>query len=622
MNLRTRIVVFSILVVLIVSIVSYTLIVTIVSNSFSDLEEVYTIKSVQRALHALDDDINYLNTTVTDWAFWDDTYAFAENPSQLYIKANLNDETLIQLALNLIVLANSSGQIVFAKALDLNTRSQITLPIQEYLKPDSLLLTHTSLENVTSGIVLLSDSPMLISSHPILTSKGEGPNHGTLIMGRYIDDAVIKKLEDRVQLPIALEPVSVMKLPAGFWEELGASSDEKSIIVQPLDETTVAGYAPIRDIYNNTILVLRVDLPRDIYHQGLNSSTLLWVVIVALVACSFISLVLIFDRQVLRRLAHIDAYVTGVDMEKGLLTSQLSINGHDELARLSVSINDMLGRLNEEKNKLQEGEKEYRVLSQHSQQQYKEEKKLRLKVEEEIQKRTDFTRALVHELKTPITPVLAAIELIQAEIHEEHLLKLIQIVDRSASHLNKRIDELLDLAKIETGRLELSSGLVDMKALLKETGQEMTPLALQSGQTLVVDLPPHLPVVSADIGRLRQVVQNLLTNALKFTPADGTIILKAREESNNLVVEIQDTGLGISKEDQERLFNPYHRRIGDRESLSGLGLGLALSKKFIELHKGEIWIRSQKGEGSTFGFSLPLGTVNDEKKQVSPGDKK
>jgi signal transduction histidine kinase len=107
---------------------------------------------------------------------------------------------------------------------------------------------------------------------------------------------------------------------------------------------------------------------------------------------------------------------------------------------------------------------------------------------------------------------------------------------------------------------------------------------------------------------LRQVTQNLLVNATKFTPEGGTITLRAREENGSIVVEVQDTGYGIPEEEQRRLFRPYHRQIGDREHLSGLGLGLALCKNLVQLHGGRIWVRSQEGKGSTFSFSIPINS--------------
>jgi len=252
---------------------------------------------------------------------------------------------------------------------------------------------------------------------------------------------------------------------------------------------------------------------------------------------------------------------------------------------------------------------------------YEQERDLRQRLEEEIRKRTEFTRALVHELKTPITPVLAATELLLEEVKDERVLKLVHSIDRSASNLNRRIDELVDLIRGETGMLSLNLMSVDVASLLRDIGIDMKPVAVRSGHSLTVDLPSSNPVVSADGDRLRQIVQNLLNNALKFTPSGGEVILRAREDGDNLIVEVQDTGPGISKADQERLFNPYYRRVEDRERFSGLGLGLALSKTLVELHQGRIWVKSRKGKGSTFGFSLPLETASRKEGRVNPEEK-
>jgi signal transduction histidine kinase len=123
---------------------------------------------------------------------------------------------------------------------------------------------------------------------------------------------------------------------------------------------------------------------------------------------------------------------------------------------------------------------------------------------------------------------------------------------------------------------------------------------------LNLDLPVYLPQLRADEGRLRQVVLNLVSNASKFTPDGGMITIKAREMAGEMVVEVRDTGRGISEEEGQRLFEPYHRLESDREHLSGLGLGLALCKTLVELHGGRIWVESQPGQGSTFSFSVPL----------------
>ncbi len=245
---------------------------------------------------------------------------------------------------------------------------------------------------------------------------------------------------------------------------------------------------------------------------------------------------------------------------------------------------------------------------------YKHEKELRQKLEAETDKRIEFTRALVHELKTPITPVLASSELLLEELKEEPLLALAKNINQSASNLNHRIDELLDLAKGEIGMLRLSPKSVDPMQLLQELVRSVTPVALRNEQSLSLELPSSLPAIWADEGRLGQVVLNLINNAFRFTSAGGKITLRAKQNGANLVVEVQDTGRGISKKEQGRLFEPYRQLESDEGHLGGLGLGLALAKSLVELHGGQIWVKSRKGEGSTFGFSVPLEDTSQERR--------
>ena len=239
---------------------------------------------------------------------------------------------------------------------------------------------------------------------------------------------------------------------------------------------------------------------------------------------------------------------------------------------------------------------------------YEKERRLRQELQIEVQRRVEFTRALVHELKTPLTPIMSSSDLLVSGLTEEPWLSVAQNIQRGAINLNKRIGELLDLARGEIGMLKLNPKRVDFLKLLQHVGSEMSVLAASNGQKLKVDLPDSLPLPWADEDRLRQITQNLLVNATKFTPEGGTITLRAKEQNGSLIVEVQDTGYGISDEEQRRLFRPYHRQVGEREHLSGLGLGLALCKNLVQLHGGRIWVKSEEGKGATFSFSIPINS--------------
>ena len=235
-----------------------------------------------------------------------------------------------------------------------------------------------------------------------------------------------------------------------------------------------------------------------------------------------------------------------------------------------------------------------------------EESTLRQKLEVEMKGRVDFTRALVHELKTPLTPMLTSSDMLATELKNGPLLKLAQNINRGANRLNKRIDELLDLAKGEIGMLKLNYNLVHPANVLHEAAEEIMPSANKKHQSLDVEIPPSMDSLWADETRLLQIITNLLNNAYKFTPENGKIILKAWEANGFLTVEVQDNGPGISADDQQKIFNTYYQGGSVKQQAHGLGIGLALCKLLTELHGGKIWVESQIGAGSTFGFSIPL----------------
>jgi signal transduction histidine kinase len=223
-----------------------------------------------------------------------------------------------------------------------------------------------------------------------------------------------------------------------------------------------------------------------------------------------------------------------------------------------------------------------------------------------MDKRIEFTRTLVHELKTPLTPMIAASDLLMEEIPEGTLFRLARSINKGANTLSRRINSLLDTAKGELGILELIRTETDLLDILHKIAEDMTPLAYSRNQVFNVELPLSLPKVSADGERLRQVVVNLLDNSFKFTPGGGKITLRTEKKGDAIIVEVEDTGPGISVEKQQHLFEAYYRAKSDNPLGKGLGLGLALSKMLVELHGGKIWVESQEGKGSKFSFSLPL----------------
>jgi PAS domain S-box-containing protein len=237
---------------------------------------------------------------------------------------------------------------------------------------------------------------------------------------------------------------------------------------------------------------------------------------------------------------------------------------------------------------------------------YEKEQALRRELEAEIKRRSDFARILVHELKTPLTAIIASSDLLEDELERGQLTQVTENIKNSAFTLNKRIGELLDITHGETGMLSLNLEDVSPLPLFREVIGSITPVVSSHNQTLILELPDTMIPVRVDKERIQQVMFNLIDNAMKYNSEGGKITLRAEQEKDFLLVSVQDTGYGISPKDQLLIFNPYTRLEGAGKRATGMGLGLAICKILVELHGGSIWVESEENKGSTFSFRIPL----------------
>jgi signal transduction histidine kinase len=220
-----------------------------------------------------------------------------------------------------------------------------------------------------------------------------------------------------------------------------------------------------------------------------------------------------------------------------------------------------------------------------------------------------FLANMSYELRTPLTNVIGFSRLMLKGI-DGPLTELqrndLEIVYQNSQHLMGLINDLLDVSRIEAGLVELAFQEVDLGALIRSVMATASALVRDRGIELQQEIAPGLPVVQADTRRIRQVLLRLLTNAAKFTK-QGAITVRARSDDVHVLVSVSDTGPGIPPEDQERIFKRFESGFleGGRKP-RGAGLGLALSKEFVEMHGGEIWVESEVGKGATFTFSLPV----------------
>jgi signal transduction histidine kinase len=238
---------------------------------------------------------------------------------------------------------------------------------------------------------------------------------------------------------------------------------------------------------------------------------------------------------------------------------------------------------------------------------YQREKQLRQKLQNEMRVRIDFTRKLIHELKTPLTSLIATSQLLYDETRGSRLEKLTGYMWEGANNLNIRIEELHDVTRGEIGTLKLQLKRVNIEKLLHSIEEETRAFSQQCGIAMKLDCQGPLPEVKADPDRLRQVILNLINNACKYARDGQRMVLKATEEAGNVLVEVRDFGPGIPIARQRTLFDAGYQLAYHDERSGGLGIGLALCKMLVELHGGKIWLKSKPGKGCCFYFTIPHG---------------
>jgi signal transduction histidine kinase len=223
--------------------------------------------------------------------------------------------------------------------------------------------------------------------------------------------------------------------------------------------------------------------------------------------------------------------------------------------------------------------------------------------------KSEFLANMSHELRTPLNAIIGFSEVLAermfGEINDKQAEYLADILE-SGRHLLSLINDILDLSKIEAGRIELEPTEFNLPDAIENTLILVRERAHRRGIALGRMVDERVRTIRADERKVKQVLLNLLSNALKFTPEGGRIDVAANITDNAIEISVSDTGVGIAAEDQAAVFEEFRQVGAASKKIEGTGLGLAISRKFIELHGGKIWVTSQVGTGSTFAFTLPL----------------
>jgi signal transduction histidine kinase len=268
----------------------------------------------------------------------------------------------------------------------------------------------------------------------------------------------------------------------------------------------------------------------------------------------------------------------------GDFSGHVNVTNRDELGALAANVN----RMNDELQRL------YKALETTS------------------QHKSDFLANMSHELRTPLNAIIGFSQVLREGMVGEVTEKQVEYLDdilSSGNHLLALINDVLDLSKVEAGQVELQVAPFSLQDALERGVSMIREQATTEGVQVTLHKNGGLDVVSGDERRIRQVIFNLLSNAVKFTPEGGQVDVSAARVNGEMRVAVADSGPGIAAEDLDRIFEEFQQTEAGAQQREGTGLGLALSKRFVEMHGGRIWCESEVGKGSTFEFTLPMRPV-------------
>ncbi|MBN1761597.1 MAG: hypothetical protein JW878_00770 [Methanomicrobia archaeon] len=588
MTLRKRTLLIVTVTLAALMVILYAVVGVTFMNSMLELEEQDTRQNAEKVLNILADEFVELDATTWDWASWDDTYAFIEDGDEEYLSSNLVDGTFITLRTNLMLFINSSGQIVYGKAFDLENETEVPLPagIHAHLAPDSPLMQHDDVESNVTGIIMLPEGPLFVAARPILTSDDEGPIRGVLLMGRYLDATEIEYLAEISHLPLTLQLLTDEQLPPEFQAVQNSmpEDEESPVLVQPLDEQTIAGYVLLRDIYGTPAFALRADMSRDIYAHG-QAAMRYFLGFILTVGLVFSVLILVLlEVLVLSPLSQLSKSVEGISARSDP-SARVPQVGKDELVTLSDTINSMLASLEQSQTALRGSEEQYRMKNR------------------ELER---FTYTVSHDLRSPLVTIQGFANLLQKDLNAENREKAVEdlrYIIKATDKMDTLLTDTLKLSRI--GRSANPPEYVPFGAIVQDALAQ-TAGALQAHNS-AVSVADDFPIVHIDRMRIEELLVNLITNCIKYRneqqPEPKIEIGYRRGAGEEIVFFVKDNGIGIAESEQEKVFELFYQVDKENE---GTGAGLAIAKRIVEVHGGRIWIESEPGNGCTVCFTLPV----------------
>lgn len=554
-------------------------------DSYSQLENYTATQNIKLFQNVLAENISFLNTSTNDWAAWDDTYAFMEDFNENYIQSNLTNDTFEEdgLRLNVMLFINNEGEVVYSKGYNLDDGHEVPLHprmIEDLLAP---VISDGIANNNSSGIILLPEGPILVAAKPILTSEVEGPTRGTLMMGRFLDKNELNRIAEITQLSAGMYSLDLEDMTPDFAAIKDSFTQDDQIIIQPIDDHTISGYFIIKNIHGLPALILRADMPNDIYMRGKTSFAYLFLsVLVASFIFGIVTLLLL-EKIIVKRISGFSNCVKKIGDSKSL-SSRISVIGSDEFTQMGHMINDMLEQL------------------EHSEKEHIRTERLRALGE--------MTAGINHNLNNILVGMMVNSELLLRKVNDPKLLEMVNQIRSSglqAQDLISRL-QLTYLGDVsEKADHSLINAVIHEAVLATQPKWKDESEARGHPIDLKLDLSDDSAPVPVNFSDLFNVLLNILFNAVDALPEGGQITITTTSLDGGVQLKIKDDGIGMDEETLKHVFEPFFTTKNEL----GTGLGLSTVYNTVLRWKGKIEVESALGMGTTFTLWFP--TFNYEK---------
>ncbi|BBM84955.1 ATP-binding protein [Candidatus Uabimicrobium amorphum] len=569
---------------------------------FLALEEKRVCLDTQRTNKVVTNYLSNLDDKALLWSSWDDTYQFVQGNNPNYIKINLTYETVYNL-LDFVIYCNRDNKVVLNFQTSHCSKSLEEIPkdkLQRILKFKQLL-QHQNTKSSLRGFIDL-DTPTMVISRPITQNDQKEPIGGTLIWGYYLTPERCKKLIDQsLQLQVNVKTTKC--------EHPCCTTDEHTL-------HTCLRYLDINDNY---LFSLSITHKREIYLQGLEAFKLFTLILFLMGFIVTLLFLFFLERSILARFEKATQQIKNIAESKEY--QPLRIEGQDEFAALTSSINKMLESLQEKQGAVEE------ALSVATQEICKRQlteirlQKAKQYAEEVNASKDVFLANVSHEIRTPMNGIVGLAALLEQENLTVQQKQWTKTIRESSNILLHIMNDILDFSKIESGKLELEKEDFDLRECLEDVVNLFSAKVNESNFDLICEVDCCTPqYVVGDAKRIRQILINLVSNAIKFTN-EGHIAIRVthRVESESIILDVivEDSGIGIPQDRVGSVFEAFSQVDNSTSRIyGGTGLGLNICKKLVEMMEGTIFCESHVNRGTKFSFAIKVqksSKVNDLK---------